>query len=226
MAKNFLTVTASRREVERGARKLARTLPADWPHEPRDTPLDRIADYARSLIADTGLTDDGLQAARERIAKMQRADHDKDRKRLAQADFRSTFDLPMTLAATLDNVDAANRALNTDSGDLHGAIAQALTCTGLAGLLLARAVELKHSLPRSKGGHAKLTQNPKAAAIQAAKRKAHKLWKDWKAGNWPGRNAPRSNEQFARACMERWPVLTSAENILSWCTEWAKPDGA
>lgn len=62
---------------------------------------------------------------------------------------------------------------------------------------------------------AKLARDPK----QAAKAEAFKLWQARRAGKHP---TLRTNEQFATECQSRWPVLTSAKNILGWCTQWNK----
>jgi hypothetical protein len=66
-----------------------------------------------------------------------------------------------------------------------------------------------------RGGEARHASDPK----QSAKKEAFKLWKERHAGKHP---KLRTNEQFASECMRRWPVLTSAKNILGWCTEWNK----
>lgn len=68
---------------------------------------------------------------------------------------------------------------------------------------------------RKRGAASRHANDPK----QAAKREAHSLWQEWQSGKFP---RIRTVEQFATEAMRRWPILTSANVIRRWSSEWSK----
>lgn len=75
--------------------------------------------------------------------------------------------------------------------------------------------EIKRALSElgKKGARAMLANSAK----QAAKAKAHELWKDWQAG----RAIHKSGAAFARYVVQQLPAIESEESVKRWAREWA-----
>lgn len=80
---------------------------------------------------------------------------------------------------------------------------------------LSNSIEVKRALSElgKKGARAMLANSAK----QAAKAKAHELWKDWQAG----REIHKSGAAFARYVVQRLPAIESEESVKRWAREWA-----
>lgn len=85
-------------------------------------------------------------------------------------------------------------------------------------ILIAPSLERAVFSQRAREGAAARLANDRDGK-QAAKRQAHILWKEWKAGK---HKKIRTVEQFAMEVMRRYPMLRSANVIRKWSTAWAR----